>query len=174
MTDWPLNQQIGHSWRRRCRYGVAGFLLAAMGLGLAACDSPVLVRGHVTDPESIEAIKAGQHTQEDVLALLGTPSTVSTFDNRKWYYIGHKTTQFAFQHPEVLERNVLVVSFDDTGYVSDKQIFSLEDGREIEPIARKTPTEGRDLTIMQQLLGNLGRLPGSGTSTTGVPDLPGP
>ena len=127
----------------------------------------------LTDPESVEAIEAGQYTQEDVLALLGTPSTVSTFDNRKWYYIGHRSTQFAFERPEVVERNVLVVSFDDTGFVSNKQIFSLGDGREIEPIPRETPTEGRDFTIMQQLLGNLGRLPGSGTDTT-LPDLPGP
>ncbi len=163
VMDLPLDQQRESSWHRRCRSGVAALLLAAMGLGLAACNSQVFVRGHVTDPESIEAIKAGQYTQEDVLALLGTPSTVSTFDERKWYYIGHKSTSFAFQHPETLERNVLAVSFDDTGYVTSKQIFSLEDGREIEPIARITPTEGRDFTIMQQLLGNFGRLPGSAT-----------
>jgi outer membrane protein assembly factor BamE (lipoprotein component of BamABCDE complex) len=151
---------------------MAGFLLAGMGLSLAACDSPVFVRGHVSDPESIDVIEAGQHTQEDVLALLGTPSTVSTFDTRKWYYIGHKSTKFAFQHPEVLERNVLVLSFDETGFVSDKQVLTLADGREIKPIARVTPTEGRDFTIMQQLLGNFGRLPGSGAKTTGVPDIP--
>ncbi len=174
MTNWPLDEQFSHSWRRRCRCGVAVFLLAAMGLSLAACNAPVHIRGHVTDPESVEAIKAGEYTREDVLTLLGTPSTVSTFDERKWYYIGHKATKFAFQHPEILERNVLVVSFDDTGYVNHKQIFSLADGREIEPIARETSTEGRDFTIMQQLLGNLGRLPGSGTRTTGIPDIPTP
>ena len=174
VTNWPLDEQFGHSWSRRCRYGVAVFLLAAMGLSLAACDAPVSIRGYVADPESVEAIKAGEYTQEDVLALLGTPSTVSTFDERKWYYIGHKSTKFAFQQPEILERNVLVVSFDDTGYVSYKQIFSLADGREIELIERETPTEGRDFTVLQQLLGNFGRLPGSGTKTTGIPDLPGP
>jgi outer membrane protein assembly factor BamE (lipoprotein component of BamABCDE complex) len=173
VTNRPLDEQFGHSWRRRGRCAVAGFLLAAMGLALVACDTPVRIRGHVADPESIEAIKAGEYTQDDVLALLGTPSTVSTFDERKWYYIGHKWTKFAFQHPEIIERSVLVLSFDDTGYVSNKQIFSLADGREIEPIDRETPTEGRDFTVMQQLLGNLGRLPGSGTSAT-LPDLPGP
>jgi len=144
-----------------------------MGLSLAACDTPLSIRGYVTDPESIEAIEAGQYTQDDVLALLGTPSTVSTFDDRKWYYIGHKATKFAFQHPEVLERSVLVLSFDETGYVSDKQILTLADGRDIEPIARETPTEGRDFTVMQQLLGNFGRLPGSGIESTGAPDIPG-
>lgn len=174
VMDLPLDQQRESSWHRRCRSGVAALLLAAMGLGLAACSSQMFVRGHVTDLESVEAIKAGEYTQEDVLALLGTPSTVSTFDERKWYYIGHKSTKFAFQQPEILERNVLVVSFDDTGYVSYKQIFSLADGREIELIERKTPTEGRDFTVLQQLLGNFGRLPGSGTKTTGIPDLPSP
>ena len=174
MTNWLRDDQFSHSWHRRCRCGVAVFLLAAMGLSLAACDTPVNIRGYVADPESVEAIEAGQYTQEDVLALLGTPSTVSTFDDRKWYYIGHKSTQFAFQHPDVLERNVLVVSFDDTGYVSYKQIYSLADGREIELIERETPTEGRDFTVMQQLLGNLGRLPGSGAETTGLPDIPSP
>lgn len=152
---------------------MTGFLLAGLGFSLAACDTPVRIRGHVTDPESIEAIEAGQYTQEDVLALLGTPSTVSTFDDRRWYYIGHKDTKFAFRHPEVLERNVLVLSFDEAGYVSDKQILTLADGRVIEPIARETPTEGRDFTIMQQILGNFGRLPGSGVESTGIPDIPG-
>ena len=155
-------------WRRR---GLAVWLLAALGLSLAACDTPVHVRGHVSDPESMEAIKAGQYTEEDVLALLGTPSTVSTFDDQKWYYIGHKSTQFAFQRPEVLERSVLVLSFDDTGYVSEKRLYSLADGREITPIARVTPTEGRDFSILQQLLGNLGRLPGG--DSTPVPNIPG-
>ncbi len=155
------------------RCAITGLLLAALGLGLAACETPVRVRGHVTDPDSIEAIKAGEYTQDDVLALLGTPSTVSTFDDHKWYYIGHKSTQFAFQHPEVLERNVLVVSFDDSGIVNAKHVYSLEDGRDIEPIARVTPTEGRDFTILQQLLGNLGRLPGS-TGGGQLPDLPEP
>lgn len=158
---------------RRCwRGGVAALLLAAAGLGVAACENPVHVRGHVTDPESIEAIKAGEYSEEDVLALLGTPSTVSTFNDRKWYYIGYRSSQFAFERPEVLERNVLVLSFDETGFLEGKEIFSLEDGREIEFVARETPTEGRDFTILQQILGNLGRLPGS----TGrpIPDIPSP
>ena len=156
------------SW---CRRGLAVSLLAALGFSLAACDTPVHVRGHVSDPESIEAIKAGQYTQEDVLALLGTPSTVSTFDDRKWYYIGQKSTQFAFQRPETLERSVLVLSFDNTGYVNEKRIYSLADGRDITPIPRETPTEGRDFTILQQLLGNLGRLPGG--DSTPLPRIPG-
>lgn len=170
--DSLLQALRGDSWGRGWQGRAAALVLAAVGFAMAACDTPVHVRGHVTDPESIEAIKAGEYTEEDVLALLGTPSTVSTFNERKWYYIGYRSSQFAFERPEVLERNVLVVSFDDTGFVNDKEIYSLEDGREIEFVSRETPTEGRDFTVLQQLLGNLGRLPGSTGSQT--PDIPSP
>jgi outer membrane protein assembly factor BamE (lipoprotein component of BamABCDE complex) len=165
-SDWRGEAPSGRGWRR-C---VSVLLLAALGLAAAGCNTPVQVRGHVTDPESIEAIKEGEYTEEDVLALLGTPSTVSTFDDHKWYYIGYRSSQFAFELPDVLERNVLEVSFDDSGVVNDKQVFSLEDGREIDFVSRVTPTEGREFTILQQILGNIGRLPG----TTGhVPKIPG-
>ena len=105
------------------------------------------------------------------MELLGSPSTISTFQDRKWYYIGQKSTQFAFKKPTVLERSILVVTFDGTGYVDGKTVYGLEDGRVIDPVDRITPTEGRELTFLQQLLGNLGRLPGP-TGQPTSPDIP--
>lgn len=164
----------GRSWQRWLG-GLGGLLVAAIGLGLTACDTPVQIHGHVNDPDSFEAIKTGEYTEDDVLSLLGTPSTVSTFDNNKWYYIGYKATQFAFERPEVLERNVLMISFDEAGVVDQKQVFTLEDGRQIDFVSRETPTEGRNFTMLQQFLGNIGRLPGSSESGgRNVPNIPGP
>lgn len=164
--DRPSAGLAGRTWRSPATV----LLLVAFGLAVAACNTPIHVRGHVTDPQSIEEIKEGEYTEEDVLALLGTPSTVSTFNTHKWYYIGYRSSQFAFELPEVLERNVLAVSFDEDGLVKGKEVFSLEDGREIDFVSRETPTEGRDFTILQQILGNMGRLPGS---TGHTPKIPG-
>ncbi len=119
------------------------------------------VRGNIPEGEAISKINPGVHTRIDIASLLGSPSTVSTFEDSKWYYIGQKTTQFAFFEPEVLERKVLVVSFDDAGYVADTKTYGLEDGKIIDPVERITPTEGRELSIIQQLLGNLGRFTGT-------------
>ena len=146
------------------------FLATALSLLLAACGSPVQVRGQIPDTDSIEAIKAGVQRREDVRELLGTPSTISTFEDQKWYYIGQKSIDYTFKKTKVLERSVLVVSFDGTGRVDEKAFYTLADGWEIDPVARITPTEGREMTIMQQLLGNLGRLPSStGTPTPNIP-----
>lgn len=154
---------------RGLRLARAACLLAAVGFALGACEGTVRVRGHSLDEASVKTITNGQHTQEDVIALLGTPSTVSTFDDRKWYYIGQKSSQFAYHAPEVLERSVLVIAFDERGRVSDTELLSLEDGQEIDPVGRETPTEGRTFSVLQQLIGNIGRLPGQ----PGGIDMPG-
>lgn len=138
--------------RRRC-----AVVLAICALALGACAQKIDVRGHMPDDEDLARISSGVHTKDDVAQLLGTPSTVSAFRDSKWYYIGQKSTEFAFFAPEVLERKVVVVSFDAVGVVTDTKVLSLADSQEVDPVARETPTEGRELTFLQQMFGNLGR-----------------
>ena len=143
--------------RRRGR-----FLLPAMALALvtlSACEAPVQVRGNLPDKELVTSIEPGRHTRDQVSAILGSPSSISTFGSKQWYYIGSKVETFAFKKPKVLERNILVVSFNDSGLVDKTEALTLADGKDISPVDRITPTEGRDFTIFQQLFGNLGRLP---------------
>ena len=141
--------------RRLCgTLGVAAGLLT-----VSACSSNIQVHGNLPEEEAVAEIRAGVHRREQVEGLLGSPSAVSTFQDSRWYYIGQKTKQFAFMKPDILERRVLVVSFDDNGLVNDTQSFTLEDGRVIDPVSRITPTEGRELTLLQQLFGNIGRFP---------------
>ena len=145
---------------RRSRTGVrlrCAAMLAVCALALGACAEKIDVRGHMPDDEDLARISPGVQTKNDVAQLLGTPSTVSAFRDSKWYYIGQKSTEFAFFAPEVLERRVVVVSFDDKGVVTDTKVLSLADSQEVDPVARETPTEGRELTFLQQMFGNLGR-----------------
>ena len=135
----------------------ASLLAGILALGLGACEQNIRVRGNFPDAEVVSKINPGIHSRVDVQSLLGSPSTVSTFLDSKWYYIGQKSTQFAFFEPEVLERTVLVVSFDADGLVDTTRTYALEDGHPIDPVDRITPTEGRELTILQQLIGNLGK-----------------
>src|SRR3546814_9779903 len=79
-----------------------GLLLTCAALALTACGNTVQVRGNTPDPEDVAGIQPGIHSRQDIIDLLGSPSTVSTFEDRKWYYIGQKTQQVAFMKPEVL------------------------------------------------------------------------
>lgn len=150
------------------------FRLSALALfaSLGAC-STTAVRGNITDPEVVAQIKVGRSRMEDVSGLLGTPSQVGTFDDKVWYYIGQKTERIAFLAPEVTERRIVVVMFDDKGLVT--AVRTSDDpnaGSDVETVERKTPTSGRELTFMEQLLGNVGRF-SSKKNSTGVTRLPG-
>lgn len=149
--------------RPSCRLPGLGacLLLACAAVGLSACGNGVQVRGNTPDPEDIAEIQPGVHSRQDIVDLLGSPSTVSTFQDRKWYYIGQKTEEVAFMKPTVIDRKVLVITFDETGLVEGTTDYTMADAQDVDPVDRETPTEGRDLTLLQQLFGNIGRFSSS-------------
>jgi|TARA_R110002072_G_scaffold49863_19_gene135046 outer membrane protein assembly factor BamE (lipoprotein component of BamABCDE complex) len=142
---------------RRARSRITSGLLLVALLGLSACEYQVNVRGNMLDPDDVAEVLPGVSNRGDVSELLGSPSTVSTFEDQTWYYIGQRTEQLAFLAPETTDRSVLVVKFDDAGLVETTRLYTVEDGKVITPNTRKTPTQGNELTIIQQLIGNLGR-----------------
>lgn len=142
---------------------VAALLAAA----LAACAATTATRGNLVENDKLAQIRVGASSMNDVAGVLGTPSTVSTFDPRIWYYIGQRTEKFAFFDPEVTERRVLEVRFDDAQVVQDVRELSLADGQQVELVERQTPTLGRQMTFFEQMLGNLGRFNNAGGGGTG-------
>ena len=105
-------------------------LLAAMLLPVAisACESRVNVRGNFPDPEEISKLETGVSNRRDVAELLGSPSTLSTFKDQVWYYIGEKVEKTAFYDPIVIDRSILVVKFSQNGKLEESRSFALEDG----------------------------------------------
>ena len=89
--------------------------------------------------------------------MLGSPSSIATFGEEVWYYISSQTQTIAFYEPEVLDQKVVAIAFDDAGKVKNVRTYGLEDAQAIEPVARTTPTGGREVTILEQLIGNLGK-----------------
>jgi len=132
-------------------------VVAAMVLLLGACQPRVDTHGFMPNSELIEQVEPGLVSKLDVSEILGSPSTIATFDQDTWYYITQKTQNFAFFKPEIVDQQVLVVNFDDEDVVASINRYTIEDGLIIDPVSRKTPTVGKELTFLQQLFGNVGR-----------------
>lgn len=136
-------------------------LLGAVALSavwlLQGCAGEVATHGDMIQDEKLAQIVPFQQSQRDVLAILGSPSTVSVLDGEAWYYIGDRRESLAFFKPELLERDTVVISFDPNGMVTGVDKTTADEEIGIEVVERETPTHGSDLTMIEQFLGNLGR-----------------
>lgn len=137
----------------RSRYA---FALAGM-LGLAACTAQIATHGNLVDPDALAKVEPGKSDQGTVLSLLGSPSTRGNFNEPTWYYIGQKTERMAFYKPETIERQVVYIDFEPGGTVKSIGKLDLEDGSKVAYVTRETPTAGQRITLIKQLIGNIGR-----------------
>ncbi|MCG5239168.1 outer membrane protein assembly factor BamE [Azospirillum doebereinerae] len=137
------------------------------GLAASGCAPTVATRGNLTDPELVAELQPGQSRRDDVAAVLGTPTSVGTFDPNVWYYIGQKTEKTAFFQPEVVERRVVIVRFDDAGTVREIKKLDKSNGQDIEMVDRSTPTAGREMSFLEQMMGNVGRFSAKDTKGKG-------
>ncbi len=142
------------TYQQRIRPIVAGSVVAV--LSIAGCAPEINIRGHAPNPDSLAQIKPGQQTRNQVLDLLGSPTSVGAFEDTHWYYISRRTEHLAFFEPEVVETQVVMVEFDTAGFVKQVAHLPSEDIREVELVERKTPTKGREFSFLQQILGNIG------------------
>lgn len=129
----------------------------ALSVGSGACTPTVDQRGYLPHPDLLAQVKAGKSNRDDVLAILGTPSATMTYGGETWHYISAKTETTAFFEPVLLERKVVSVVFDDAGVVREVLDKGMEAGQDIETVERVTPTAGKEMSILEQLIGNVGR-----------------
>ena len=141
--------------RTLAAYAAPVFLVLALTVG--ACAPRVHNQGHEVDPEQLAQVEPGKTNRDQVMEILGSPSSQSTFGPEIWYYVSQQMHSTLFFKPEVNDRKVIAVEFDPEGVVSTVSTLGLADGRIVQPVERVTPTSGHELTVIEQVIGNFGR-----------------
>jgi outer membrane protein assembly factor BamE (lipoprotein component of BamABCDE complex) len=145
------------------------FLAASVAavVAVAACAPDVEQRGDLPTKAEIAQIHPGKTTKHQVIDILGSPSSVGVFDSDHWYYISKRTSQTGIFLPDTLDQQVYIVAFDKAGVVRAVEHKGLKDAENISPAPGATPAPGRELTFVEQIIGNIGRVGGNGgTSAT--------
>ena len=130
---------------------------ATLSLSLAGCIgyNGDLQHGYVADERLQEQVKVGS-SAEQVLVVLGTPSTTSTVGGSAWYYISQKTSQtLAFQQPSIVEQRIFAVYFDKKKKVERIANYGLQDGQVFDFVTRTTPTAGAETSFLSNAMKNL-------------------
>lgn len=142
------------------------FIASFAVLALTACTPIVDSRGHSPQAMDMSQIVEGQSTREDVMALLGSPSSSSDFGGTRWYYITSQKETVGVFAPEITKQKVTQIDFDEGGKVASIRTIGKDKGKEVEIVEKQTPSAGHSMTMMEQLLSNFGKFSTPGRQIT--------
>jgi outer membrane protein assembly factor BamE (lipoprotein component of BamABCDE complex) len=132
------------------------FFALIMIFVVTACTPATQKRGNFLFDEDIAAIQPGVTTEFDVRRLLGSPTATAVFDDKTWYYVGLQTEKESFFDERIIDKRVHKIQFDEAGTVITFTEVT-EDSVDVPLANRVTPTSGNEVTILQQILGNVGK-----------------
>src|ERR1700724_2327858 len=116
--------------------------LLVLGLPLGGCFSETYQKGYIVPDGALEQIPIGA-SQEQVLIVLGTPSTVATVSGEAFYYISQRAERaVAFMPQQVVDQRVVAVYFDKKRRVERLANYGLKDGKIFYFFSRTTPPGG--------------------------------
>ncbi|MGY8663708.1 outer membrane protein assembly factor BamE [Bradyrhizobium sp. UFLA05-109] len=147
------SQTSYHGARARSRYARWRAVAAAalVSIALAACTGEQFQKGYILPPGALEQIPLGA-SQDQVLIVMGTPSTVATLDGEVFYYISQRSERpVAFMNQSVVDQRVIAIYFDKNRRVRRLANYGMQDGKIFDFISRTTPTSGQELNYLTPL-----------------------
>ena len=133
-------------------------LLLSIGICLlTSCSIEMENHGKRLETNLLDKIVPGSTKKEQVLTILGPPSTENDFGNKAWVYIASNKNQTAFLGNKLVSRSVVKIMFNSKNIVTKITKLTEKDQNTVKHKKRKTPTAGLEIGVIQQLLGNIGR-----------------
>ncbi len=133
---------------------------AALGLvlGLASCGEVARNHGFVPTDAQLEAVVVGRDTRTTVQTILGIPGSTGILADEGWFYVRSTFEDGTLRPLNEVDREVVAVSFDEAGVVTNVERFGLEDGQVVALSRRVTDDNTAGVGFLRQLFGNLGRI----------------
>ena len=147
------------SGTRRIRsLGLTGLACVPLLLGGCAVFAPIPEpRGSLIEKTDYAQLKPGTSTRSDVLDLLGSPTSHATFNDNMWIYISMITSPTPLGFPSIDKQQVVVLNFDNAGVLRKLDTLNRKDAIRVGMVGETTPAPGTKTSVIQELLGNVGK-----------------
>jgi len=142
----------------RIRAGLKWAALAAALTALSACAAAYRNHGYVPSDEELAEIVVGVDTRASVEEGVGIPSSSGVLNDDGYYYVRTRVRNYAYRETEVVSRQLVAISFNSSGVVTNIERYALEDGRPVVLSRRVTSSSTEGKTFTRQLLGNIGQI----------------
>ena len=136
------------------------FLFVIIALLFFSCTLKKVERHHGVHFLNIkqEKLTVNKSNRNDILTLLGPPSSKSTFDKDLWIYIERKTNQSTitkFGKEKIIMNNVLILEISSIGLLQKKEFLDLNSMKEIKFTEKATESQYTKNTFLYDFLSSL-------------------
>ena len=138
--------------------------IALLGTALLACAPVVDNRGYVCDEGLVTKLQKNSMTMQQATGMLGSPSMRSSINGEALYYIHSVIVTESYRAPIETDRKVMALYFNADKVLQDYAVYGLRDGLIVPIVPRTTQSQGRELSFIEQIFGNLGRFDGDPTA----------
>ena len=130
--------------------------LAMILVCVASCSPVIKNHGYVPPDEDLASLNVGISTRADVTEAIGRPTSLGVLESDGWYYVQSEFRQYGYRAPQEVDREVVAVSFNGSGTVSNIERFGLEQGRVVALSRRVTEANVQGVSFLRQLFSNIG------------------
>jgi len=136
------------------------FLFLIITLFFSACNLNKIEKSHGVHHLKIkqEKLIVSKSNKNDIIKLLGAPSTKSTFDNDLWIYIEKKTNTtslWSFGKNKIIVNNVLVLEINNKGLLNKKEFLDINKMEDIKFTNKTTATMNKKNTFVYAFLSSM-------------------
>jgi len=133
-------------------------------LVLASCVSRVERHGYMFDMSGYDEVQVGITTKEKLIKLMGSPTLITDFDGDKpedglWIYYSEDVKHFLFFNPKIIDRKIVVISFDESDVVNQLRTIDLkEDDKNLKFAQKQTPVDDHERGLFKAFFSNVGQV----------------
>lgn len=131
------------------------FIIAA-----SSCSSRVENFGYIVDDADYAALQEGVSDKNRVLMIMGSPTLVTDLSiDESWIYYSEKTDRFLFFKPSIIERDIILMKFDDDNIIKKLEKFSLANADDkLKFSQNKTNVKSHKTGFFKSIFGNIGQI----------------
>lgn len=138
-------------------FGVSLLAVLVLGLLMAACSPIMRFHGYAPSDEDLAQIVVGRDTRETVAEKIGSPGVGGVMEGSGWYYVQSDWRHAQWRPPVETDRQVVAISFNQRGVVTNVERFGLEDGEIVALSRRVTETGPTGMSALRRIFGVLGQ-----------------
>ena len=119
-----------------------------------SCTANIKNHGYIPSKLELDALVIGKDTKKSVGEKVGLPATAGL--EGSYYYVRSKLNALGFQSDQIIDRTVVVLSFDKRGKLKNIETFNVDNENFVRLDYRVTETGLDDKNILQQIIGSIG------------------